>query len=218
MAFIFIFSFRGSFALLRFVNSFSAAPLWYGWPTDCPALWRVQQVWHWKIFTLICLAISTNVFRKQTIYSNELNQQRKRQRMKNARDFVACTICGGAWCTNVPSVPPAQGHECRLMLFEVKKIFFILIQAACRRVGWEENGYSCSCRSRRGNCCWCCRLENEWVFISSPTVYSVKQSQILFNPNQEVLQWLQEHQQFSAQQAWEPHLYLYLYSLYSINT
>ena len=136
MAFIFIFSFRGSFALLRFVNSFSAAPLWYGWywwPTDCPALWRVQQVWHWKIFTLICLAISTNVFRKQTIYSHALSNflgykvdQRKRQRMKNVRDFVACTICGGAWCTNVPSVPPAQGHECRLKLFEVqKKRFYI---------------------------------------------------------------------------------------------
>ena len=97
----------------------------------------------------------------------QMNEQRKRQRMKNVRDFVACTICGGAWCTNVPSVPPAQGHECRLKLFEVQKIFFILIQAACRRVGWEENGYSCSCRSRRGNCCWCCRLENEanqtWV-------------------------------------------------------
>ena len=73
-------------------------------------------------------------------------------------------LCGHS---TVPSVPPAQGHECRLMLFEVQKIFFILIQAACRRVGWEENGYSCSCRSRRGNCCWCCRLENEanqtWV-------------------------------------------------------
>ena len=59
------------------------------------------------------------------------------------------------------------------------------------------------------------QTRHEWVFISSPTVYSVKQSQILFNPNQEVLQWLQEHQQFSAQQAWEPHLYLYLYSIYT---
>ena len=55
-----------------------------------------------------------------------MNEQRKRQRMKNVRDFVACTICGGAWCTNVPSVPPAQGHECRLKLFEVqKKRFYI---------------------------------------------------------------------------------------------